>query len=252
MVIRSIRRLLRSLVGLRSWLERNKIFFETVVAVALGLMAFFVARAAKDVSASQLELARAQVLPIFRLDDRVDTITLVNHGGHAIGAELTVLAFLRIRAYGARDGADSAFAPWGPLLARADVPVYCEVLPTWGDRGATQGQMFELSRLAPSEDPGFRDRLERELTKAVPGMKRVHIQAIYFLDLSYEDVSGKGHRDLLEFDTLKGDPRVREGESERIRRDHRAGPLLAGLHVDEIPRIMSDLRITDPAPPPDK
>jgi len=52
---------------MKQWLEEHKIFFETVASVALTLMAIIVSLASLRVSERQLELAEAEIAPVFRL-----------------------------------------------------------------------------------------------------------------------------------------------------------------------------------------
>jgi hypothetical protein len=225
----------------RTWLNANKIWFETVAASLLSVMAIIVSvgqscAAAKQTQllAVQTRIAEAQALPQFevamrpKLNDstaKFDDYNLVvtNRGGMVQDFSATAACFLRLEASGA-----------GLEVLKADVPVNGYFTVSYlGAAG-----VGELVTMVGNHNNAAVMKLSDDL-RALAHSRQVgfaHFAEQIILRLRYRDLLSRSHEDYYEANLVGGGARIsdeagkaRLAEWERARR-----PELASLRADEL------------------
>ena len=106
----------------RSWLERNKVFFDTLAATLVALMAVTVAISQYFLASQQTEYSRVSLLPSFSISARPlksapngttysdDKIFVENIGRPVTGFRSSTIVFLDLRILGWKTAIDTTFS----------------------------------------------------------------------------------------------------------------------------------------------
>lgn len=201
---------------LRACLRRNKIFFETITAASLSIMAILVSYQSTRIASLQAQLTTLEKLPILRFDVTLefdptrnvyhrDTLVISNSGAAARDFESESYIFFEVKYR--RDAGQSQIAL---------VPVNGYYSASFKTKNVT-GKLETKTDFAIKEGNNFKAaEIERQFTK-LTRERGVHsiTRIVRYIRVTYKDIWGDRHDDVYWVDSITTS-KLEEADGKRI------------------------------------
>lgn len=185
---------------MKAWLNANKIYFETVAATALTVMALVLTCRANTIASNQTKLLRTQNQPIFVVSTDSGLFRVENRGSPAKHADLQIATFLRAHAR----LADPRRGSW--IEAREAT---CDYVEYWTHFENVTGVMFHLGPLDNfREPPDLALRFKEFGNDIAPHFTDSDIRFEPLLRISFLDVFEQSQTQYLSVGYGLGNPRL--------------------------------------------
>lgn len=235
---------------LRSWLERNKVFFETIAALALSIMATVVSVAGVSVAARQnalielqLQAERLQLLPHLQLDVAYEMIENENGQMYATTEKIIVTNYGGV----ARSIGSTAYVVMDVFLdgTKKSFPLGGYYWTTFHFDGAV-GKLLEITREDNNKIWSDLERGYRELAKEEGHSGIIELRRV--VRLRYQDVFGETHVEYHLVEPLAGGSLIPQSEGEEYAQEYWPAVNRLPLELDSLtPELLIDL-VSSPDP----
>lgn len=187
---------MKSLVAsIRSFLERNKIFFETVVMVALTISGIMVSRSANRIIDRQRQIEEALSRPIINLninyddDDLMRGLSIVNDGSAVFDLNIITSPYLELLVF----SGENRYHVSLPLRDSLLFPyTYASIT------GSKVGEIAYIKNIDPTRIDEVFNSYPKGQNEIENGTELIAAVPKYYLYLSYTDVLGEKHVEIYD------------------------------------------------------